>query len=270
MRWENLTYKQFEDAVVATDRVCVVPFGILEKHGDHLPLGTDMMIASAVAEKAAAIEPVVLFPDYLLGQNSGVKHWPGSVAFSGETQLRMLKEICQEIRRNGFNKIIILNGHGGNNELLSFFLRTTLDEKKDYMVYGYWILNVNAEQQQRLNGQCEAPDRDGHAGHTETAAIMHLLPNLVHMDRVTPGEWEPKGRGRWLREHGLSSGIHWYSEFPNQISGDPLRATAEYGKSVIDILVDNFVKAIRKVKADDTLLQLQAEFFDRCDRVENI
>jgi len=270
MRWENLTGKQFEEAVIATNGVCVVPFGILEKHGDHLPLGTDMMIASGVAEKAAGIEPVVLFPDYLFGQNSGVKHWPGSLAFSGETQLRMLKEICQEIRRNGFTKIIILNGHGGNNELIDFFLRTTLDEKKDYMVYGYWILNLNAEQQRHLAGQCEAPDREGHAGHLETAMIMHLRPKLVHMDRVKPGEWEPKGRGRWLREHGLSSGINWYAEFPNHISGDPLRATADYGKTYTDMLADNFVKAIRRVKADDALLRLQAEFFDQCDEVEKL
>ncbi|UVI29582.1 creatininase family protein [Paenibacillus spongiae] len=270
MLWENLTVQQFEDAVMATNRVCVLPIGCLEKHGDHLPLGTDMMIARAVVEKTAEIEPIVIFPYYIFGQVSEVKHYAGTVALNSEMQLRLLSEVCKEIRRNGFDKIILANGHGGNNNMLKYFAQTMLDEPKDYVVYTYDLWELNAEQLHYLDSHFETPGEYGHADHMETSEIMHIDPSLVYMDRLNPGEWNSQGRARWLAEHNVTAGIHWYTEFPNQIAGDPSLSIAEYGKAYIEFCAQNFAEALRQIKKDETVLKLQTEFFDRCDEVARI
>lgn len=270
MLWEKLTVKEFEQAVLSTNRVCVIPIGCLEKHGDHLPLGTDMMIARAVAERTAAIEPVVIFPYYVFGQVSEVKHYAGTIAISGEMQMRLLNEVCREVRRNGFNKIVLANGHGGNNNWLKYFVQTMLDERKDYVVYTYDLWELNGEQLQFLENNFETPADYGHADHMETSEIMDIDPSLVYMDRLNPGEWESMGRGRGLSEHKIAAGIHWYMEFPYQIAGDPSLSTAAYGKAYLDFCAQNFAEAIRHIKQDDTVQQLQTEFFDRCDEVSKI
>ncbi|WP_274363026.1 creatininase family protein [Paenibacillus thermotolerans] len=270
MLWENLTAKEFEEAVVSTGRVCVLPIGCLEKHGDHLPLGTDMMIARDVAEKAAAIEPFVIFPYYIFGQVSEVKHHAGTVALSGDMQMRLLGEVCKEIRRNGFNKIVLANGHGRNNNFLRYFAQTMLDERKDYVVYTYDLWELKPEQHQALESNFETPDDYGHADHMETSEILAIDPTLVHMDRLNPGEWEATGRGRWLAESKVAAGIHWYMEFPNQIAGDPSLSTAEYGKAYLEFCARNFAEVVKRIKEDRSALELQTEFFDRCDGIAKL
>ncbi|MDQ0059283.1 creatininase family protein [Paenibacillus harenae] len=270
MLWENLTVKQFEEAVLSTKRVCVLPIGCLEKHGDHLPLGTDMMIARTIVEQTAEAEPIVIFPYYIFGQVSEVKHYAGTVALGGEMQTRLLQEVCKEIRRNGFNKIILANGHGGNNHMLNYFVQTMLDERKDYAVYAYDLWGLSAEQHQQLESRYVTPGEYGHADHMETSEMMHIAPALVHMDRLNPGEWHPTERGRLLVDNKTAAGIHWYMEFPNQIAGDPSLATADYGKDYIAFCADNFAKAVRAIKHDASVLELQTQFFDRCDDVSKI
>ncbi|MCC3376566.1 creatininase family protein [Cohnella sp. REN36] len=267
MKWEDLTAQAFENALRASDGVCVLPIGCLEKHGDHLPLGTDMMIARAVSEKAAESEPFVVFPYYFLAQVSEVKHHPGTIAIDGELQMRLLGEMVKEIRRNGFRKIVLANGHGGNNYWLRYFVQTMLDARRDYIVYVYDLWELSPEQHRDLEARFETPGEYGHADHMETSAILHLDPSLVNMDRLNPGEWDPLGRGRWMNEERLYSSIHWYAEYPHQIAGDPSLSTAAYGQAYLAYCSANLAKAVKRIKADESALALQREFYDRCDDV---
>ena len=118
MLWEELTAPEFAAAVKSAG-ACIVPLGVIEKHGDHLPLGTDLINVRALAIKAAAIEPAIVFPPYYFGQICEARHQPGTLAFHGGFLLEALRGICAEIARNGLRKIILLNGHGGNIHLLS-------------------------------------------------------------------------------------------------------------------------------------------------------
>ncbi|MBB6671618.1 creatininase family protein [Cohnella nanjingensis] len=270
MKWENLTVKQFEEALRTSGRVCVLPIGCLEKHGDHLPLGTDMMIARTVSEEAAKLEPFVVFPYYFFAQVSEVKHHAGTIAVSGEIQMRLLGEVVKEIRRNGFDKIVLANGHGGNNHWLRYFVQTMLDERRDYVVYAYDLWELSQEQHRYLETHFQTPGDYGHADHMETSEILHIDPSLVHMDRLNPGEWNPLGRGRWMTEEKLFSSIHWYAEYPNQIAGTPSLSTAEYGKVYLEYCAANLAKAVKRIKEDETALQLQQEFYDRCDEISRI
>src|SRR5581483_1906472 len=134
-RWEELTAADFRDAIHQSQGTCLLPFGILEKHGPHLPLGTDLLDVRYVALHAAEQEYAVVFPEYYFGQIFEAEHQPGTIAYSTHLQLDLLQETTNEMARNGCKKIIIVNGHGGNENLLPFFAQTQMEKPHDYVVY---------------------------------------------------------------------------------------------------------------------------------------
>jgi len=117
MQWENLTSLDFEKAVVTCDGVGLIPIGVLEPHGPHLPLGTDMFACHAVACRAAELEPTIVFHAYPYGINHESAHLPGSVVIRRDLVIALLENICDEMARHGLNKIILFSGHGGNRYL---------------------------------------------------------------------------------------------------------------------------------------------------------
>jgi creatinine amidohydrolase len=133
-RWEELTAPDFRQAIQQAKGTCLLPFGILEKHGQHLPLGTDLLNVRYASLQATSQEYAVIFPEYYFGQIFEAKHEPGTIAYSMELQLRLLQETTDEMARNGCKKIIIVNGHGGNEHLLPYFAQGQLDKPRDYVV----------------------------------------------------------------------------------------------------------------------------------------
>src|SRR5580698_5383290 len=108
-KWEELTGPDFITAIHQAQDVCILPFGIIEKHGPHLPLGTDLINVRYATEHAAAAEYAVIFPAYYLGQIAEARHEPGTVSYSMHMQLDLLQETTDEMGRNGCKKIIIVN-----------------------------------------------------------------------------------------------------------------------------------------------------------------
>src|SRR5262244_372644 len=133
--WEELSADEFRHAIQQSKGVCMLPFGIIEKHGPHLPLGTDLINVRYSTEHAAAQEYAVIFPAYYFGQIAEAKQQPGTVSYSMHTQLDLLQETTDEMARNGCKKILIVNGHGGNESLLPYFAQSQLQTKHDYVVY---------------------------------------------------------------------------------------------------------------------------------------
>src|SRR5437879_4030172 len=132
MQWEDLTAPEFSKAVKTSKGLCLLPIGVMEKHGNHLPLGTDLFTGRTIALEAARQEPVVVFPPYYFGQIHEARHVPGTVALPGPLLLEMLEQVCAEIARNGFKKILIFNSHGGNASLLPFFAQLSLEKDRGY------------------------------------------------------------------------------------------------------------------------------------------
>src|SRR5499427_6985939 len=126
VKWEELTADDFRQAIQQSKGTCLLPFGILEKHGPHLPLGTDLLNVRYAALHAADQEFAVVFPEYYFGQIFEAKHEPGTVAYSSHLQLKLLGETTDEMARNGCKKVIIVNGHGGNEHLLPFFAQAQM------------------------------------------------------------------------------------------------------------------------------------------------
>src|SRR6266567_5078452 len=135
VKWEELTAGDFVAAIEKSQGTCVLPFGILEKHGPHLPLGTDLINVRYASLHGAQQEYAIVFPEYYFGQIFEAKHQPGTVAYSAKLQLELLQETADEMARNGCKKIIIANGHGGNNYLLPFIAQAQLAAPRDYVVY---------------------------------------------------------------------------------------------------------------------------------------
>jgi creatinine amidohydrolase len=134
-KWEELTSADFRSAIQQSRGTCLLPFGILEKHGPHLPLGTDLLNVRYASLQAVAQEYAVVFPEYYFGQIFEAKHQPGTIAYSLGLQLQLLQETTDEMGRNGCKKILIVNGHGGNEHLLPLFAQSQMDSPHDYVVY---------------------------------------------------------------------------------------------------------------------------------------
>src|SRR5947209_7998843 len=111
MRWEELTGDQFLQSAEAAQGVCLLRLSCIERHAHHLPLGTDMYIGRDLCRRAAELEPAVIFPDIIFTQILEARHCPGTIAIDADLILRLLDNVCREIARNGFTKIIIVNAH---------------------------------------------------------------------------------------------------------------------------------------------------------------
>ena len=259
LKWEELTVSAFSQAVKTTGGVCLVPIGAIEKHGGHLPLGTDCMTVGAIAERAARIEPVVLFPVIPYGQIHEAKHQPGTIALGTDLILKLLREICDEISRNGLKKIAFINGHGGNQHLLSHFAFSMLERKREYVVYVINLRNYQPTKEQlREMGMQTAFDY--HGGEVETSMQMALQPDLVNIKQIEPGSGKPRARLKHLE--GVYTGMFWYADFPDHYAGDAGCANPELGRKVLSQCAISVAGCLGRIKSDSESARLQNEFFD--------
>ncbi len=257
VRWEELTASDFPAAVKRAKGVCVLPIGVLEKHGPHLPIGTDVMASRALAIAAAQEEYAVVFPWYYFGQINEARHEPGCVSIRPELLNVLLENMCEEISRNGFDKTLIVNGHGGNTNWLNFFLETLLAEPREYVVY---IARRGLEP--AAAKQIEAKrktDWGGHADELETSWMMAIRPDLVQHERASQNDGRPRKNLKHLP--GVGTSIWWYADFPQHYAGDARPANVELGKLALKGMTATLADLLRAVKKDTTARRLQDEFF---------
>ena len=177
------------------------------------------------------------------------------MAYSPEIQLRLLQETTDEMARNGCKKILIVNGHGGNESLLPYFAPTQLYKPHHYVVDVHWGYEPAKKADAAKNGP------DWHAGESETSNTMVTYPNLVHLDRA--GSESGADQKHVKLPENVYTGIWWYARFPNHYSGDGTTATKDLGEADIKNWVTAVVTAIKAVKADDQSMKLQNEFYEK-------
>ncbi len=255
-RWEELTAGDFRSAIQQSQGVCLLPFGILEKHGPHLPIGTDLINVRYASLEAVQQEYALVFPEYYFGQIFEAKHEPGTIAYSRELQMQLLQETTDEMARNGCKKIIIVNGHGGNEHLLPYFAQNQLAKPHDYVVYV-----LDGERSLPGGPPKKSTGIDYHAGENETSNTLVSRPDLVHLDRAASESGADQKRLR-LPDN-VYTGIWWYARFPNHYSGDGSVATKELGEWNMKGYIGAIVDAIRAAKADNESLKLQNEFYEK-------
>ena len=254
-KWEELTAPDFVRAIHQAQGVCVLPFGIIEKHGPHLPLGTDLLDVRFAVSNAVKQEYAVVFPEYYFGQIFEARQQPGTVAYSLSTQLTLLQETVNEMDRNGCKKIVIVNGHGGNNSLLPLFGQAQLASQRDYVVYVFGLPNENVPGRPALKTPF-----DMHGGEVETSNMLIARPDLVHQDRANSQSGADQKRQN-LPES-VYTGIWWYARFPNHYAGDASAANKQLGEFDQKTWSKEIADALKAIKADDVSLKLQNQFFE--------
>jgi len=255
VHWEELTGPDFIEAIHRAQGTCLLPFGILEKHGPHLPLGTDLLDVRYASLHAAEQQYAVVFPEYYFGQIFEARQEPGTVAYSRELQLSLLQETTDEMSRNGCKKILIVNGHGGNNSLLPYFAQSQLAKPHDYVVY------IFDQRTPATGGPKKKTTTDQHAGESETSKMMIARPDLVHQDRANSESGADQHRANL--PDGVYTGIWWYTRFPDHYAGDGSAATRELGEYQMNWWIESIAKALAAIKADDVSPRLQNEFNEK-------
>ncbi len=287
MKWEDLTSPEFDEAIEKSKGVCIIPLGCLEKHGEHLAVGCDGYSASYIANLAAEKEPVVVFPvchwlgevvpnhsnDASLLQKNQLR---GYISIKPQTLLIILEELCDEIHRNGFNKILIVHGHGGNRPLLDLFTRNMLYKKRDYCVlwtnlntvgdgnvYYDKILSqkerfdyLTEEDFKTLKNFSETGFGGGHADFSEVAFCYAQGEHLVRPEKFYQ-EGPCIHRFDHITKKNINFGGAWMADHPLAFSGfAPLGCTETIGRAFCEIASDNLADKIKTVKEDTECLKV--------------
>ena len=173
-RWDELTAADWPKALEKSSRTCILPIGILEKHGPHAPIGSDLIHVREWAARATKKEYAVVFPDYFYGQINEARHQPGTFSLPTHLVMELLDSTCSEIARNGFNKIVIINGHGGNPNLIRYFIQAQLERRRDYAVYFFEPTTDSSVNEKIRKIRKSDPATDQHAGERETSTLLYL------------------------------------------------------------------------------------------------
>jgi len=256
-KWNELTAPDFVKAVELSDGICILPAGIIEKHGPHLPLSTDMILAREISSRAAGLEYALVFPEFYFGQIYEAKHQPGTMAYSTELVWMMLEETCEEMSRNGIKKIIIVNGHGGNNNLFSYFCQAQLAKQTDYTVF---FFRPDDSQLEAEVSKLRKTDYGGHADEEETSMVYAVRPDLVHADQAGTQSGRDQER---LNIPYAYTGIWWYASFPNHYAGDGSEPNKTIGEMIFKSRSEQLAELVKFLKNDDSATKLQQDFYQK-------
>ncbi|MBN1560889.1 creatininase family protein [candidate division KSB1 bacterium] len=238
--------------------ICIVPMGCLEKHSDHLPLGTDSLLAYKLACLAAEKETAIVFPPQHYMMVASAAAQPGAIVFDAKLTIAIIEHLFDEIARNGFKKIILYNFHGGNRNIAGLLLQNHLARQpRDYALY---LPKFDWEVEDVIATYCQSRF-GGHADEWETSLMLHLYPEMVDMKKVPARDvGKPTKRLKILREQGIKTAVDFYADFPTHYAGEAEYASAQIGKRAVDKIVDRLAEVIRTVARDEETLTVQRQF----------
>ena len=283
-RWLYKTSSNFAKLREESKNVCVIPMGCVEKHGLHLALGTDIIMASTVAYEASQLETFCVFPDFTFGdlpcnapiEANGGSMSEGNITVPVEMELQLLETLCRQISRNGYNKILIYNCHGGNNSLLNTFQRMINNKKRDFVLgivqvetpapHGFAkyleahgsgsIPELTKEDEELVIKYHKENMILGHACFGEGSFIMGIAPETMRLDLLGKESGLPTGDSAPYKRVGIdlkSSG--WYLDFPNAYCGtDPYGMNERIGAASLRMEAERLAKAVKFFKEDEKLL----------------
>jgi len=291
MLWENLREEEFLPAIEKSKGLCVMVLGCLEKHGQHLPVGTDSLKGDGIVKAAAELEDVVIFPTTqwlgnvmcahcLSDQNELTRRKKrGFIAISPNTLLTVLEELCDEIARNGFTKILILNSHGGNTATLDFFIKSQCYKKKNYVTMwtgAYFLEELSPAKVLGIVKPRRADfdmltDTDiatlekfaefspalttGHAGLAETALVMGTHPHTVAPERFDAECGLSTKWDTFLAEEKVKFTYSWPMNYPNSYNGvAPIGCTEGIGRAMVKISAERLARIFKMLKEDEKCL----------------
>lgn len=227
----------------------LLPVGMYEEHGPHMPVSTDTIIAEYAAKQLADrldIETLVL-PAMWTGYHGGVvADFPGGIKLKPETLLSVMYDMLMGLISNGFNKIMVINAHGQNPATIKIAIRKVMDETDVIPILTYPMAMINSRQVNEIR-KSEQGGIGGHAGEMETSLVLAIDETLVDMSKAPDESCAYRSKfaaGDLFPEHDVISGVYW-SMFATQstksgVLGDASSASKQTGQKLWDIILQNY------------------------------
>ncbi len=233
----------------AADRVALIAAGHTEQHAFHLPLNTDTLIIDAIARGVEAKLPdtILRLPAFPYGVSMHRRQYPGTVTIDPRAWEDFWVEIVGLLHEQGLRMVYLINGHGGNHSFLVNVTKFCGDRWPDMFVATSFLHTTSAELQQYRTSPTGGM---GHACELETSYILHLRPDLVHMDRAvdemnfiaTPNYYMD-----WIEGGALIANPPWTDDTISGAYGAATQATAEKGRRWLEAAIEEKVGHVQEI-----------------------
>jgi len=225
-----LSGKKFDEQ---RPEVAIIAIGSVERHGDHLPLGTDTIVAQWIAEKVAEKVEADLYPPIWYGSCRGLRRFSGTIDVDEEALSKFLESVLSEIARQGYKLIVVVNGHGGNSHVVRVVARRVAYTYNIGVLVVDWWRDLAPQVREKLFAY------PGHAGEDETSIMLYLHPESVDLDQVS--DHTPS-----LPTLSLYSPKMDEKLYPHAVLGKASLASAEKGRIWLEAMVEHLADMIRK------------------------
>lgn len=244
--WGELTSTEAAKLLQKVD-IALLPVGSVEQHGPHLPLDTDAFDSGYLAESIACAcsdpKPLVL-PLVSYGVSYEHEEFVGTVSISNDTLAHLIYEIGMSVARNGINKLVIINGHGGNTPALNYAAQMITKDARIFV-----CVDTGETSDVDIEKMTDTPN-DIHAGEIETSTSLALRPHLVKIDSAVKSI--PRFSSRYLN-FTSKRGVNWYAHTKkissSGVIGDPTKASAEKGEKIWQVMIAHLVALVEDLKS---------------------
>ena len=257
LQYGRLTWPEVKRAA-AESRIPIVPIGTLEDHGPHLPIDTDVTIVEAICHATASrlAGNTVLLPPIVHGYSPHHMDFPGTVTITWDVFCRYCTDVATSLVRHGFRRVLLVNGHGSNQNLVEMAARLAVVDNPQALVAATFYLTTSASA--AVIEQTRDSSRGGmaHACELETSIYLHLHPEAVDMDGAVDERGYPETEHAWMDwSDGPLKLMPWWSSFSTTgVQGDASLATAAKGRVLFEAAVDElcgFVQELASVPLQD-------------------
>ena len=231
MHLQEMTWKDVE-GLDKEHCLAILPVGVVEQHGHHLPLGTDTMNALRIIDMATeGLKDAIVLPPINYGSALAMRSFPGTITVRPSTLMHVIEDISISLERSGFRKLLIANGHGGHEAIIETGIKEAIERgvslEIDYiMIYGpAWQKMTEMSQGREFGHSCEF----------ETAVSLHLMADLVRMDSAKEGRLAGLDEFPYPRK---MEWLDWRQLDPTGVVGQPSRADRETGGILVDLMVE--------------------------------
>lgn len=248
--YRQLTWTEVRTAA-AEKKVILIPVAAIEQHGFHLPIDMDNLAVEHVTDEAARRSNglILVAPMIHYGFNEHNMGFPGTITIREQVFMDFCYDVGESFVRQGFDRIMYVNGHGSNQMLCNLVARRLVNTTRALAAaMAYWSMAEEIVGELR---ESEFPGGMAHGGEFETSIYMHLRPDLVQQDKMV--KETPSKLSRFLYADLFGSGpVHfvdrWSRITSSGVEGDPFKATPEKGKAFSEAAISNIVEFARSFR----------------------
>jgi creatinine amidohydrolase len=246
------TWQDLAELRQRAKNVIIIPVGSTEQHGNHLPLGTDTMVAMMLAEDAAASAEVVVAPPLWFGWSPHHMVLPGTITIRPEVLVEVLFDVIESLHKHGFAKFVVINGH----RIVNISWMQLAAERAQRLLGVKVVLFDPAYMSKEIIGSL-GYGPVGHAEEIESSHLLYKAPHLVHLERVKDNpiakydlySVDPAFSGDTLcyvpsTVHDMQKSV----DVAGGVTGTPSKISSEQGQRYHQHLLGNLVKVIRQLQ----------------------